>query len=940
MPQNNAKILIQILIFSLILAACGTTNLEQDPSTAVIPQTGTDGEVIIIEPGSLFDYGGVWNDFLLKMNIRKIGNGNGALALSFRANGTEGTYILLMDMGGFFLQSESGGELQELAVSEIGLKPGESHQLELEMIGGEIRVFYLGDMVIEYIDPNPLPAGGISFEALDDITVELQNLEVETLGEPVAQAEEQPEVQPEDEEESETSPAPADEGVAEVPQLGSSKWQWVRLGGPSGGTGYDIRYNFDDPNIWYVTDAQSGVHMSTDNGLTWFASNEGLPGLSGPTSDAIGVFCLTVDPHDPQIIWIGTIGHGHIYRSTDGGYTWETRENGIEIEYDQLTFRGFTVDPKSSDIVYAMAETVDESLGGPSPWMGGVGGVVYKTTDAGENWSKIWDGGMRSSLARYMWIDPDNPDVLYVSTGIFDRSAVGEGESEEYPFGGLGVLKSTDGGETWEIQGRENGLGHLYIGSLYMHPEDADILLAAAGHGGGPESQSYMNEILESGQPSPIGIYRTTDGGETWVQTLAANEVEIMSAVELCPSDPNIGYAATRFSMYRTQDAGITWELTAFPWSPPGISAGFPIDMQCDPRNVDRVFVNNYGGGNYLSEDGGKTWISASTGYTGAEIYSLDFDPEQPEKLYAISFGGIWRSDDAGTTWTGILNGPDGYQGYRVIAVDPDDNTHIFAGQYTFIESNDSGSSWKVNMYENDVGKVIGNGGIPAIKYAPSDSERMYAGFSRELCAQAHEVNCMENEFDSPVFIVSRDGGASWQIAVDEVLGDRDIRYIAVDPKDEDIVYVASDQGIYKTENAGVSWTELPTPAQNPSTYSVAVDPEDSSHLLVGVDRDGIYQSTDGGQTWLNSSAGMELNGSVATIVFDPTDSNIIYAADYFSGVYRSEDSGTTWTKINNGLHSRAIADIIISADGNHIYAASNEDGVYRMDLNGQAPDF
>ena len=132
-----------------------------------------------------------------------------------------------------------------------------------------------------------------------------------------------------------------------------------------------------------MTDANAGVHISLDNGLTWTDSNSGLPGQSGPTSDAVGVFCLTVDPHNPDIIWIGTIGQGHIYRSTDGGKNWEERDNGIVVEYDQLTFRGFTVDPRTSDIVYAMAETNDEEMGGPKTWLGGVGGAVYKTTDAG-----------------------------------------------------------------------------------------------------------------------------------------------------------------------------------------------------------------------------------------------------------------------------------------------------------------------------------------------------------------------------------------------------------------------------------------------------------------------------------------------------------------------------------------------------------------------------
>jgi hypothetical protein len=72
-----------------------------------------------------------------------------------------------------------------------------------------------------------------------------------------------------------------------------------------------------------------------------------------------------------------------------------------------------------------------------------------------------------------MWINPQNPDILYVSTGIFDRGAVGEGDlaTDVDPFGGLGILKSTDGGKTWGELGKENGLDFLYIGSLFMHQQ-------------------------------------------------------------------------------------------------------------------------------------------------------------------------------------------------------------------------------------------------------------------------------------------------------------------------------------------------------------------------------------------------------------------------------------------------------------------------------------
>ena len=725
-------------------------------------------------------------------------------------------------------------------------------------------------------------------------------------------------------------------------QAETSTLTWVRLGGPPGGTGYDIRYNFDNPDIWYATDAGAGVHVSTDNGLTWQDSNTGIPGQAGLTGDGRPVFCLTVDPHDPQTIWCGTDKTGHIYRSTDGGATWIQRDNGIEIEYDTLTFRGFTVDPRTSDIVYAMAETTSESLGGPSTWLGGTGGAIYRTTDAGANWEEIWNGGMPSAVTRYMWIHPENPDVLYVSTGIFDRGAIGDTESEDDPFGGVGILKSVDGGASWRVLGKENGLRNLCIGSLYMHPEDPDTLLAAAGHIFEPFAFEWKERRMMQDLPGPMGVYRTTDGGETWTQTLASYEV--FSSVEISETDPNIAYAASADSVHRSEDGGITWTLASGGgWGPPGVATGFPIDMQCDPRDPDRVFINNYGGGNFLSEDGGKTWMTASTGYTGEDSFSVSVDATDPSQIYAAGFAGIWASDDGGVTWYGITNPPiERRLGYEKIASDPSNPEHLLTGKTTILESTDGGASWAMRWMEDDFVAV----GVPReqtvgisasrIVFAPSNPNTVYVGFGRENCAIGHEPQSCSDACLG--VIVSYDGGTTWQRAGDAVMRELSVFDLAVDPTDERTVIAGTGAGLYRTLDGGTSWQTIPgLPRQRP-IHAVAINPDDPSHLLVGVVHDGIYRSTDGGVTWRHIAAGLEANSSIHHILFDPVNPAVVYASDPFSGIFRSTDGGATWLKINDGLRNREALGLAISADGQHVYAAISTDGVYRLDVNGQPP--
>jgi hypothetical protein len=121
---------------------------------------------------------------------------------------------------------------------------------------------------------------------------------------------------------------------------------WVRTGGPIGGLGYDIRYNFTDHSIWYVTDAWSGFFIRTDSGRTWKSRNTGITARKG--LDGIPVFSATVDPHNPSTIWLGTDLTGDIFKSTDGGHTWVEMTNGIDAKLRPMSFRGFTVDPRSS----------------------------------------------------------------------------------------------------------------------------------------------------------------------------------------------------------------------------------------------------------------------------------------------------------------------------------------------------------------------------------------------------------------------------------------------------------------------------------------------------------------------------------------------------------------------------------------------------------------
>ena len=345
------------------------------------------------------------------------------------------------------------------------------------------------------------------------------------------------------------------------------------MGGPIGGVGYDIRMDPRNPDVMYVTDAMTGVHKSVDGGTNWFPTNQGIDKRLGPSSDEIPVFCLTLDPNQPDTIWVGLQDVGGVYRSDDGGQTWQLKNSGIPYTAG-FTVRGVAVEPGNSNIVYVSGEIAswrwNSHVQMPGVEFDRVKGVVYKSTNGGNSWQQIWFG---ESLARYVIIDPQNVNSLYVSTGIFDREAANSDPVSRTP-GGLGVLHSIDGGETWNQA--NNGIGNLYVGSLYMHPKNSQVLLAASGN----------NSYRDGG-----GVYITRDGGQNWKYKAGTH----ITSVEISERDPDVMYAAGDYEFFRSDDGGHSW-MKLSPesgWGVAGIRPGFPIDLQVDPRNSQRIFVNN-----------------------------------------------------------------------------------------------------------------------------------------------------------------------------------------------------------------------------------------------------------------------------------------------------------------------------------------------------------
>jgi photosystem II stability/assembly factor-like uncharacterized protein len=676
---------------------------------------------------------------------------------------------------------------------------------------------------------------------------------------------------------------------------------WIRTGGPLGGLGYDIRMNPLNPDIMFVTDGFAGVFKSIDGGSNWFPSNNGIPRKGGPSGDALPIFCLTIDPNDPDIVWAGMQQQRGIFKSLDSGNTWQEKDNGV-IETTGITFRGFSVDPRSSDIVYAAGE-ISSTIWAGKDSVGAAydktKGVLYKSTDGGENWTSIWRG---DNLARYILIHPNNPDTLYLSTGIFDREAANSDHTNNIA-GGVGILKSLDGGQTWEQ--KNNGLTSLYIGTLFMHPTHPDILLA------GSALEAY---------PGEHGVFLTTNGGDNWTKVLN----DRAESVEFSLSNPQIAYAGNDAAVYKSSDGGQNWRKVSTgenSWGTPEIQAGVPIDFQVDPRNPDRLFANNYGGGNFLTEDGGVTWQVASAGYTGVEVRDIAISPVDPMRVYAAARSGIFASSNGGQEWEGLNYGPARAQEWTAVAVNPANPQQVVASNKwfpTILVSLDAAETWQDTQFSIPEGKTW-----QTFVFAPSDSQTIYAGTENNVPGPTPAMGIYR----------SIDGGQSWAPVNDTLSQNANIAELAVDPQNSQVVFAATkNKGVLKTADGGVKWDAINDGLpENASVFSIAIDPADAQTIFMGTELSGLYKSSNGGGSWTLVTAGLPAELNVTSVIFNPANPAMLFVGGLFSGVSRSTNNGQTWQQINDGLRTRAVNKLAISTDGQFLYAATFGEGVFRL---------
>ena len=593
----------------------------------------------------------------------------------------------------------------------------------------------------------------------------------------------------------------------------------------------------------------------------------------GPTNIGGRFSDIEFDPNNQNIVYAGA-STGGVFKSTDTGATWQP----IFDDQPVLSIGDIGIDPVNSAVLYV---GTGEANGGHNNF---AGSGVYKSIDGGATWA--FAGLENTTSIGRILVDPENPNRVFLA-------AVG---SYFAPNPERGVYRSLDGGASWaQVLGPEEGTLNDSTGAidLVMRPDSSNVLFAATWQRVRRVSGAHL-----SGEGS--GIYKSTDGGETWARLDSANGLPVEEAgrigLTISASNPDVMYALFTdgfdiSGFYRTDDGGDTWfdadpddDLDTATGSPP--FSWFFGQVRVAPDDPNLVYVMDV---RFMrSVNGGQTW-TRQTG-THVDHHALAFHPVDPSIVVNGNDGGLALSQNGGITWTKVFDLP--VTQFYEIGLDPSNPTQFYGG------TQDNGTL-KSNGPDNWT-RILGGDGFYVI-VDPDNPSTVYA----------------ERQFGGLVKI----SGSQTRSATDGIPStNREPRNwstpVAIDPNDSDVLYYGTDR-VYRTEDAADSWEAISDRlTRDPDAFpligtvsTIAVAPTNSNVIYAGTDDGKVWVSSDYGNTW-NDITGDELPFRwVTRVVADPLDDETAYVT--YSGlrwrdpephVFRTRDRGQTWENITNNL--------------------------------------
>jgi photosystem II stability/assembly factor-like uncharacterized protein len=599
-----------------------------------------------------------------------------------------------------------------------------------------------------------------------------------------------------------------------------------------------------------------------------------------------------------------------IYAATASGGVWKTVSNGVTwapIFDDQTTssIGDIAVAPSNPDVVWA--GTGEANNRQSSSW----GDGVFKSTDGGRTWKNM---GLRDThhIGRVI-IHPANPDIVYVA-------ALGHlwGPNKE-----RGVFKTSDGGKTWtNTKFIDENTGFV---DLAMDPQSPDTLYAAA-------YQRQRSAWGFNGGGTGSGLYKTTDGGETWVKLTAGLPEGVIGRIglDIYRRDPRIVYALVEHpigGIYRSDDKGLTWKKMSSTDPRPM----YYSQVRIDPNNDQRIWA--LGAAMYYSEDGGKSFSTDLMRSIHTDHHGMWIDPSDSNHLLVGGDGGIEVSYDRGLTWDFINTLPLG-QFYEV-GFDMRRPYYVYGGlQDNGSWGGPSATLTNLGASNEDWFRIGGGDGFYA-QVDPQDYNTVYAesqdGYLQRLDLRTGESKSVrpippdEKEtyrfnWNSPVLVsphdsktlyfggnklfISRNRGDDWEATADlTTQTDREKLTLLGKPVDKAAL----------SRHDGVSYYGTIT--------AISESPLKLGLLWVGTDDGNLQVSRDAGKTWKNVTAkvpGVPKNTHVTRVAASAFEEGKAFVSfdghrgnDFTPYVFVTGDFGETWKNIGAGLPSGGTVSVV-----------------------------
>ncbi len=687
--------------------------------------------------------------------------------------------------------------------------------------------------------------------------------------------------------------------------------KWRLIGPFRGGRVVAVAGVPGDSTTFYFGAVNGGIWKTTDAGVVW------SPIFDGQPVGSIGA--LAVAPSDPKTIYAGTgetdiredISSGNgVYKSTDGGATW----NHIGLE-DTRQISRIVIDPQNPRIVYVGA------LGhayAPNEQRG-----VYKSVDGGMHWTRILDLGPEIGISD-LAIGSAAPQLLFAGAWHTRRPPWSSYAPIDGPGGGL--YRSQDAGKTWSrLEG--NGLPEGDWGRVGV-----DVA---------QDGKRVYALIFIQAQAKKSGLYRSEDGGNTWVLANAdprlTSRAWYFNRITLDPHNPDVIYIPN-IALYRSEDGGKTISVVR------GAPGGDDYhQLWIDPKNSASMVLGT-DQGTTISLNRGQTWSSWYNQPT-AQLYHVTTDNQFPYVVYGAQ-------QDTGSaavpsrTNHGQITPRDWFlpgsseSGYLV--VDPTDPNIIYlSGTYGSVArfNKRTGLSqditpWPASTFDAEINqRKYRAPWTPVLVLSPVDSTTLYLG--------------------TQYVMKTGDGGLHWETISPDLTGSthdaRDTRHmedkkppspptfenakrtgygvvftIAPSPVNRDLIWAGSDTGlIHLTRDGGKNWKDVTPPALSDWSKISLIEAShiDPAVAYAAVDRGRlddqtpyIYRTRGYGATWQLVTDGITAPAFLRAIREDPQSRGLLFAGTEF-GVYVSFDDGDHWQSLQLNLPVTGVRDLTIHGD-------------------------